>query len=255
MSIETFEKCISTVPKNICLSFSGFSEPWLNPFCTQMILMANKKGYKIRVNTTLAGMTISDVEQIKEIPFIKFVVHLPDNEGLTRIKVDDTYIKTARMLIKNNINNLTWKFHQTTNDIIIHEVISNLLNESDAKIEFYGINNRAGNANNYESKKIVNADNLLCKCQDFNHNILLPDGDVVLCHMDWSLKHTLGNLLKDNYQELYSGESFQKILSGLKDTDADILCRNCEKDLVKRNFSEKLVYYITKKILGEKDLY
>jgi hypothetical protein len=255
MSVETFEKCISTVPNNICLSFSGFSEPWLNPECTKMILMAYEKGYNIRVNTTLIGMSASDIGQFKEIPFIKFVIHLPDNNGLTHIRVDQNYIETASMLLNSNIKNLTWKFHQTTPELKIKTEIADLLMETNSKIEFFGINNRAGNVKNYKNTRSVNSDKLLCKCQDFNHNILLPDGDVVLCHMDWSMKHVLGNLLKDNYQDLYSGESFQKILSGLKDPQSDILCRSCEKDLVNRNFTRNLVHLMTKKIRGEKDLY
>jgi hypothetical protein len=255
MSIDTFNKCIESVPINICLSFSGFSEPWLNPDCTAMILSAHQKGFKIRVNTTLIGMNITDIEKLKNIPFVKFVVHLPDNKQLTKIKTDESYLLVMDSLLKSKIQNLNWKFHQSGSDIKISPVVFEVLKKHKVKIHYTGVNNRAGNVRTNLPYFTKNKESILQECQDFHHNILLPNGDVVLCHMDWSLKHKLGNLLTENYSSLFSGDSFQRIIKGLNNIDLDILCRNCEKDLKKRNIYEKLIHHINRKFKGEQNLY
>ena len=35
-----------------------------------------------------------------------------------------------------------------------------------------------------------------------NHNVLLPNGDVVLCCMDFGMQHVLGNLKRQSYEEI-----------------------------------------------------
>lgn len=255
MSFETFSRCIETVPRNICLSFSGFSEPWLNPDCTRMILLAHQLNFKIRVNTTMIGMQAVDIHQLKPVPFLKFVVHLPDDQNLTRIKVDETYLNNLTLLLKTNPHNLLWKFHLTSSGAAIHPQVLKVLQEHQAKIKYFGLNSRAGKVDSGSKYQVANRGYLLRRCQDFHHNILLPNGDVALCHMDWSLKHILGNLLSMDYSNLHSGEEYEKIITSLSLPEADILCRQCEKDNVKRTPPQHLVKLIRRKISGEKDLY
>ena len=37
MSIETFKKCIDSLPDDIRIDFSGMAEPWLNSACSEML--------------------------------------------------------------------------------------------------------------------------------------------------------------------------------------------------------------------------
>ena len=61
-----------------------------------------------------------------------------------------------------------------------------------------------------------------------NNNILLPDGTVVLCCMDYGLKHILGNILTDTFEEIMDGEEMRKVKEGMNGNETlDILCRNC----------------------------
>lgn len=255
LTINQFEKCLHSVPSDICLSFSGFSEPWLNPECSEMIMYAFKKGHPIRVNTTLIGLKTYDIDKIKDIPFIKFVVHLPDDKNLTRINVDLKYLETIEYLILSRIKNLTFKFHFSQPDIAIHSDVNQILIRNKIKPVFTGINNRAGNVETNRPYYTANRYKVLRECQDFHHNILLPNGDVVLCHMDWSLKHILGNLTETNYRELYQREVFNNILSALKDTKSDILCRSCEKDIVERSFLQQIIFVFKKRWSSNKDIY
>ena len=56
---------------------------------------------------------------------------------------------------------------------------------------------------------------------------VLPDGTVTLCCMDYGMKHVLGNIVKQSWEDIYAGAEYQKILKGFEDETIDILCRNC----------------------------
>ena len=69
MTIETFKICISKVPKDTRIDFSGMAEPWLNADCTDMVLYTHKMGFPIAVYSTLIGMSRIDFDLIKDFPF------------------------------------------------------------------------------------------------------------------------------------------------------------------------------------------
>ena len=253
MSFDTFAACITSVPRDICLSFSGFSEPWLNPDCTRMILHAHREGFLIRVNTTLIGMRPEDILQLRGIPFVKFVVHLPDDQNLTHIRVDESYMELLELILKEKPRNLMWKFHRSPG-AGIHPLVRPVLDEHRARVVVTGLNSRAGQVD-AGSYRTVNRGRVLRACQDFRHNILLPNGDVTLCHMDWSLKHILGNLRTMDYSGLHSSRAYGELLDALSLPDKDILCRTCEKDIVKRSLPVHLMHLLQTKIRGEKNPY
>ena len=85
MTLENFKKVIDKLPKEIRITFSGFTEPWLNKHCTDMLLYAHEQGHPVSAFSTGVGMTLDDVERIKDIPFTQgpnggFCLHLPDQE-------------------------------------------------------------------------------------------------------------------------------------------------------------------------------
>src|SRR5688572_6576247 len=53
MSFSDLVDYLRTVPPAIGIHFGGFSEAWLNPECTQMLLYAHSRGHRITVHTTL----------------------------------------------------------------------------------------------------------------------------------------------------------------------------------------------------------
>src|SRR5689334_12867197 len=85
MSLDTFRRCLVTVPPDVEISFAGYSEPWLNPDCTAMVEHAANKGHGIRVFTTLVEMTHADLQRLRSLPINLFVVHAFD---------DGTYMKS-----------------------------------------------------------------------------------------------------------------------------------------------------------------
>ncbi|MSP02289.1 MAG: hypothetical protein EXR07_14745 [Acetobacteraceae bacterium] len=64
----------------------------------------------------------------------------------------------------------------------------------------------------------------------FDHNTMLPNGDVVLCCMDYSRRHVLGNLLAQDYADLFTGREMGRIrvrAMGAAGDDGELICRKC----------------------------
>jgi hypothetical protein len=61
-----------------------------------------------------------------------------------------------------------------------------------------------------------------------NHNILLPNGDVSVCCMDFGLKNIVGNLLTDSYADLFRSEGHNKVVAGMYVESMDTICRLCD---------------------------
>ena len=224
MGFDTFRTCIDKLPKDTEIDFSGFAEPWLDPECTKMILYAYEKGHRISVFTTLVGMKKEDVIQIKHVNFEKFVLHLPDKESYAKIAVNQQYIQVLKYLLSSGINNITCMCMGT-----IHPDIQKVIEISfppDLMIS------RAGNCDSgvKSSKK---SGPLLCGAANKNginildKNVLLPNGDVCLCCMDYGMEQVLGNLLSSDYASLFKGEIFQELLKKMNSESSEILCRNC----------------------------
>lgn len=223
MSFSNFKMYLKKMPKELHIDFSGFAEPWMNPNCTDMVLHAFESGFTVSVFTTAEKLSLKDISQVKKMPFHKFIVHLPDNDKYMKLSVNDTYLETIHELASCKIRNLHFmsigKVHQSIKEINGLEV------RNDPVID------RAANLNGLPG--IVHQRRLKgrikCKsCGDrLNHNVLLPNGDISLCCMDFSLKDIIGNLSVQNYEDLFQGLEYMKVKKGLTDESLNILCRYC----------------------------
>ena len=85
LSMDNFKKSVDKLPTQVRVTFAGFTEPWLNPKATDMLLYADQEGHPISVFTTGIGMKLEDVDRIKDVQYAGnpnggFVLHLPDQE-------------------------------------------------------------------------------------------------------------------------------------------------------------------------------
>ena len=228
LSLDDFKKAIDKIPKEIAIIFSGFSEPFLNKKCADMILYAHEKGHAISIFTTGVGMTIEDFDKIKHIPFSGgpveplvgylghpinnggFTLHLPDNELYAKHPITDKYIKLLEHTKSNEatLSNFHLTCMGTVHDKVKHIFpfspnidvwarANNLLTEQKLRPEI--INVIKG-----KYKSAYRGENpVTCACDEkLYHNVLLPNGDVALCCMDYSLEHILGNLFIQEYNDI-----------------------------------------------------
>ena len=230
MSFDIFKKCIDKLPIGTNINFAGFVEPCLNPEYIKMILYANKLGIKIQLLTTIVGMTIHDIDLIENIPFIRFLVHLPDNEKQTKIRVNKQFIQVVKRLITSKIN-VEWKFHRSPlGNEDVHPLLKIIFTEANLYDEIIEteLKTRAGNIEIEGKSFVTKITGNISGCHLLYVNQLLPNGDVVICCMDWQLKYVLGNLLESDYESLFQGKVYKNILNGFTDDNSEILCRYCE---------------------------
>jgi len=241
MSFETFKKYLSKIPTNVRIDFSGMSEPWLNKNCTKMLLEAHKRGFKIAVYTTCIGMTKKDFKRIRDIPFDIFVVHLPDAENRTKICINKKYLSVLEEICKNPPKKIKFIFYFSIHPQVQIILQKYKISSEDATSWLMG---RAGNIHEY-SKFSNKKEDLFCLGGDkLDHNVLLPNGDVILCCMDYSLTHRLGNLLRQDYHSIFKTTEFYRIKKSLKTGGKGTICMSCEM-AIKRWSIQYLVYLLS----------
>lgn len=245
LSLENFKVLIDKIPSEIRITFAGFVEPWLNKNCSDMLLYAHQKSHPISVFTTGIGMNIEDIEKIKDIPYAGnpnggFVLHLPDNERLAKHPISAKYIKVLEKFkeVQNSIQNFyimsMGPVHDSIKHIFDDAVVpsmwsraGNLLGEAILKPELMNVKDRFQSI--YHGEK-----EMTCNCEErLYHNILMPNGDVSLCCMDYNLDNILGNLYKQSYNDLLP-----------RPFSCFNICRNCENaiDLYHPSLEKEKMY-------------
>lgn len=217
MTMDTFITCYKKLPGGIEIAFGGYSEPFLNPDCSNMILYANQHNSPIQVNTTLVGLTTDDVDRIKDVDFSSFLVHLPNKKDffMEKKKLIDVLIYVCKGIHKNlgfvYFNDIDQDILKTIKDFGYEPIVGT-------------INSRCGKL--YGSQHILGYG--FCEMHYMKWHVILPDGSVSLCCMDFGLHHILGNLLFDDFSDLYKKKEWLRLKHDQKTYDSDILCRDCE---------------------------
>jgi radical SAM protein with 4Fe4S-binding SPASM domain len=226
MTLDDFKACVDKAPGKAEIAFSGFAEPFLNPKCIDMVEYAYKKGHPVSVYTTLVGASMDDIRRLGKIRFYDFVLHLPD-KAMT-IKINDEYLDRLRAAVKLNIS-ATHDRHACCFAEVDKRVMDAI--GTGMKVEdMVQPNTRAG----YIKKSgILRTGTITCrKCGSaLNNNIIMPNGDVVLCCMDFGQKHVFGNLLRQSYGEIMRSPERKRVMDGLANENMDILCRGCESSI------------------------
>jgi organic radical activating enzyme len=222
MNPEVFASCLRKVPSGVRIIFCGMCEPFLNPRCTEMIIHACEKGHSVSVETTLEGMSEEDIARLGTIKLEYLAIHLASAAGDERVAVDERYLALLTRLAAGDVKTGSRYFHYYGADL--HPKISAL----GLPVRQLMLHSRSRNiaiAGKAPPERIRGA----IKCErDLDWNVLLPNGDVVLCSSDYNLQHPLGNLLMDEFSALHEGDEFRKVQQGLLQEDSGILCRYCE---------------------------
>lgn len=239
MSFKTFKECIDKVPIEVCIDFSGMCEPWLNPECTKMVKYASQKGHKIRIFSTLEGMTEDDIEELKNIKIDSFVLHTPDVNNNSNITIDENYKAVLKKLMDSNIE---MSKAISSHSEIVPEIYSMIT--SDWAYQETELIDRAGNVERTDVEHRCHAKPIMCELcgWDLNHNVLLPDGKVLLCCMDYGMKHVLGNLTKNTYEEIFEGEVYKQIKEQMMKGEVQgVICGKCSNAQTFESLSNKYV--------------
>lgn len=225
LAYEDFKVALDKVQPNASISFCGMSEPFHNPECADMIKYAYEKGYKISLLTTLVGMTMEDFEKIKDIKFDSFVLHIPDEENHSKFNITPEYLE----LLKKVNEEIKIDYYSCHGHV--HPEVKGYVDET--KYAGIALGDRAGNLDVEETQKVAyKSGKIVCYHGSEKQiggwsPVMLPDGRLVLCCMDYGMKHVLGNLITQSWEEIEKGDEYQRFKKGLEDESVDLLCRNC----------------------------
>ena len=243
LTLDNFKMLIDKVPKDVRITFAGFTEPWMNKYATDMVLYAHNQGHPVSVFTTAVGLSVEDCEAIAHIPFAGnpnggFCVHLPDSEMLARHPITPNFLKTLEWLRDNQhriqnfqIMSMGPELHPSIKHIFptapyyqMYSRAGNLFREAVLKPQLMTLKDR-WNAVSHADR------NRTCGCvEHLYHNVLLPNGDVSLCCMDYGLEHIIGNLFDQSYEDVIP-----------EDQTCYDLCNNCENGVNPREQKITLV--------------
>lgn len=214
LDFEDFKRAVDKVPPETRIDFSGMCEPFANKHCTEMILYAASKGFPLALYTTLQGATMDDWKRLKGITFEVVTIHLPDCEGRSHFIIDDNYLD---LLTEWECDN--YSCHGRIDERVLpHLKMRNLITY---------IHDRAGNVEGRPHRDISTDRNLWCitSGKAMNHNVLLPDGTVIMCCMDYGMTGVFGNLFEQSYSEVLLSDS----ACAMRDTlnQGESICRHC----------------------------
>lgn len=226
LTYEEFCTILAKVPKDVRIDFSGFSEPFANRESSRMMRHAYEQGYQVALFTTLIGFRQEDLDLIKDIRFSGCNIHIPDDTNF-RVVDEDKWLATYKLFAK----------HIRYNDAVYHHGnLSAKLQREVARARVYPILTRANTVDPEVAPPLPrHTGTISCSTSKdfFNQNVIMPNGDVYLCCMDWSLQHKLGNLFKQSYEELHQSEEYQKICRSMHDESIETICRYCERSVTK----------------------
>lgn len=232
LTLEDFEAVLARIPPFVRIDFSGMSEPWANPQATDMLERTLHADRNVAIYTTLQGMR--DPARVIELvhshhPQVEVVViHLPDDRGNMRgFRISDIYcealdrfrklavkldpkIKFMTMGDASPVGELTEPWSGNTRaGSLIHAAIG----DQDVEIE---------------PSHVVPVS---CSYTPFyDQNVMLPNGDVLLCCMDYDMRHVIGNLLRQDYYEIFRERGIDDVrVSNMQYRCDGTICRRCSR--------------------------
>lgn len=240
MSIEIFKNCIDKLSKDVIVDFAGMAEPWLNEECTDMVEYAVSKGHKVWIYTTLVGMSFLDIERLNSLDIEQLVIHLPDKSGYADIPIDDDYLTKLKKITQlDKVGRMS-----CSSQDIIDSRVEEIVNIAELDVG-YEINDRAGNLIDDKIKNHTKEGSCVCALTGLGltSNILLPDGTVLLCCMDYGMNHILGNLNTQSYEDIINSEELLRVRTGLSHGNGYGICKNCINALTIEELAEQYVKY------------
>jgi hypothetical protein len=223
MSLDTFKACLDKIPQTTHIFFAGSAEPFLNPECTQMLEYADSRKHRIRVYTTLVGVSEETLDVIRGMDLERLVIHLPSEGDRERYKADAAYMALLEKVYAANIPTIEFMSVGA-----VQQVVPTVIKVQIRQTPFEGMSDFAGNLKSSLAPHRHLSGPIYCVSDRLYWNVLYPNGDVTLCCEDFGMKHVIGNLLQSDYDALHTSDEFQKIVRGLSDDGIDILCRTCE---------------------------
>jgi hypothetical protein len=175
LTLENLKTLLSTVPKTVEIVFSGFAEPFANRMATDMMRYVYEQKYPPSISTTLSGASWDDIHEVSEFKFARAGLHLLDGIHARWNNDPDYWHKVGYFI----------RYVRNTSIMAMNDLFVTTNREDTAR----------GNPVRQRQPQF-------CSRLLYHDFILLPNGDVQFCCMDYGLKCKVGNLFTDSYEIL-----------------------------------------------------
>jgi radical SAM protein with 4Fe4S-binding SPASM domain len=243
MTLADFKTIVDKVPKHVRLDFSGQAEPWVNPECTDMFEYAMEQGFRAAIFTTLYDWDENTVHRMGDLlmKYAKqvdiFKIHFPDEAGNMKGWKPSEEWEYAYAGMRAIVQAAGIYYEaMTMSDHGVHPAIRNLPGVGVSHGWSIAAHDRAGtlNVDSVKEQPVKFAPKhtgpVKCgKTDIYNQGVLLPNGEVLLCCMDYAKKHVMGNLLEHSYEDLQTNPAMQRLkeLNALPHYTEESLCKSC----------------------------
>ena len=183
-------------PETVTIHFSGFSEIFLHPQGHEFIAQAYERTFDVMVCTTLVGLTEDKVSYLAGRSVRLEWVRLHEFDSPT---FDRGSFERLGILLRDAM--LTANFSSAR---VVRPV------------------SRGGSL--WDPGSYAGP----VTCPRFECNVVLPDGRVCLCCMDWSLRHVLGNLFVHDYDGDVLRTARRRVREAAVASGNTVLCKTCE---------------------------
>ena len=160
------------------------------------------------------GVTKDDWERLRGVRYEVVTIHLPDKEGRSHFNITDEYLEVLGLWETNN-----YSCHGEIDDRVYPYLKQRNL------ITF--MHDRAGNVDCRPHRSIDPMVSLTCitSGKAMNHNVLLPNGQVLMCCMDYGITGVFGNLFEESFEEVL----FSPAACAMRQTlnQGESICRHC----------------------------
>ena len=229
LTFENFKQAICKIPTTTRIHFTGFSEPFFNKDCFKMAEFSRARGNYIKISTTLYKASPQNISTITTGLYDEIILHLPVDDQAMHLRMDDVYLQNIETCTKSlrPIDAIVFFGNKPHSLIKKH-----LLDKTKARVIFLKQDNRNWNSRaghlNYGPINHTNHNKIKCSLNKIEQNVMLPNGDIYLCCMDWGLDHKIGNLFTDTYEDIINSSSYKNILLSLSNNKSGTLCWRCD---------------------------
>ena len=177
-SLEDYKTMLSHIDhltENI--DFSGYTEPLVNPFWYSIFQHTIEQGYFLTLYSTLYQATMEDIEKLTSLDIGKIYIHLTNHKPDMSI---NRYLITRS---KARHLDLTFVYFEEDGMNIGPQFSDQI------SCDKWTVHSRAGNVD--VNPRYIRGSVLCCE-ERYMCNIVLPNGDVHICCMDFPLQYMIG---------------------------------------------------------------
>ena len=181
----------------------------------------------------MAEVDEQTVDELIKLPVYYITLHVADKCGYAYIPTTETYYRNVEKVLSakkaDGSQFIDFLNAQTDPDERIAQMAK-------GKYEIMrSVQNRAGNVKDdsaqHREKDIEPGTKIkCCFCgDDLSNSLVLPDGTLLICNMDYGMKHVLGNLYEEDYDTIRSKGELQRVIRALNCEEEmdELLCRSC----------------------------